>query len=258
MQWQSYVTKFLDPYDIKARLFPGLLVLLPIITFFALLFGPKNPALATLMSIVSVCGGPYLLASFVRTRGQNAQESLYIKWGGQPSTILMRHRGQRLASQTKIRYQQLVTTKLGVVMPSIQEEERDPSAADNSYRAAADALRPLVIDKKKYPFVFKELIAYGFNRNSFGVRWIGAGITLVVIVATFAQAGIFQSTSPWIQENSFSQLKFAHILILLVCIFLLLMWMLHFTAKTVEQAGFSYALRLWESLESVGKRPVRK
>ena len=163
-----------------------------------------------------------------------------------------------MATQTKIRYHQLLTSKLGIVMPSIQEESRDPSSADNAYRAAADALRPLTIDKKKYPFVFKELVAYGFNRNSFGVRWIGVGIAIVVIVATFAQAGVLQSTSPWIQENGFSQLKFSHVLILLVCISLLLMWMLHFTARTVEQAGFSYALRLWESLENVGKKPVRK
>ena len=89
MNWQSYVAKYLDTYDIKARLFPGLLVLLPIITYFALLFGPKNPASATLLSIISVCGGPYLLASFIRVRGQNAQEKLYIKWNGQPSTILI-------------------------------------------------------------------------------------------------------------------------------------------------------------------------
>lgn len=88
MQWGSAVAKLLDPYDMKARLLPGLLVLLPAIVFLALLYGPKNPAPATLLSVISACGGPYLLASFIRTRGQNAQEGLYKKWGAQPSSTV--------------------------------------------------------------------------------------------------------------------------------------------------------------------------
>lgn len=81
MPWKSVVTKLLDPYDFKARLLPGLLVLLPVIAFLILLYGSKNPALVALLSVLSACGGPYLLANFIRTWGQIAQERLYIKWG---------------------------------------------------------------------------------------------------------------------------------------------------------------------------------
>lgn len=258
MPWKSVVAKLLDPYDFKACLLPGLLVLLPAIAFLTLLYGSKNPVLVALLSVLSSCGGPYLLASFIRTWGQSAQERLYKKWGAQPSTILLRHRDQRLANQTKLRYQQLVKCKLGIMMPSSDEEAADPGAADNSYRAAADALRPLTGDKKKYPFIFKELVAYGFNRNAFGARWFGVIVTIIVMFATLTQAGALQTTEPWFQMADLYSLKIAHILILTVSAVQLLMWIFHFTPNTVEQAGFTYALRLWESLETVGKKPVRK
>ena len=51
MQWAAVFEKLLDPYDVKARLFPGLLVLLPAIAFLALLYGATNPVLATLTRV---------------------------------------------------------------------------------------------------------------------------------------------------------------------------------------------------------------
>ncbi len=254
MQWAAVFEKLLDPYDVKARLFPGLLVLLPAIAFLALLYGASNPVLATLTSILATCGGPYFLASFVRTWGQRAQEYLYKKWGAQPTTILLRHHDKRLATQTKLRYQKLATTKLGITMPSPDEEAAAPADADNAYAAAADALRPLTADKKKYPFVFKELVAYGFNRNAYGTRWVGAGIAMLVMAATLAHAGVLRTTEPLFQTQNLWSMDFPHALTLAISVVLLLMWVFHFTPKTVEHAGFSYAFRLWESLETVGKK----
>lgn len=258
MQWGVIFEKLLDPYDVKARLFPGLLVLLPAIAFLALLYGPTNPALATLVSVLATCGGPYFLASFVRTWGQRAQEYLYKKWGAQPTTVLLRHHDKRLATQTKLRYQMLVTSKLGVTMPSPDEEAAAPANADNAYAAAADALRPLTVDKKKYPFVFKELVAYGFNRNAYGTRWVGAGVAMLVMAATLAHADALRTADPQLQTQDLWSLNFPHVLTLIISGVLMLLWLFHFTPKTVEHAGFSYAFRLWESLETVGKKPSQK
>jgi hypothetical protein len=35
------------------------------------------------------------------------------------------------------------------------------------------------------------------------------------------------------------------------------LWSLHFTGATVWMAGFSYAIRLWEALEKIKRRPSR-
>lgn len=254
MNWISIFDKLLDPYDVKARLFPGLLVLLPAILYLALLFGTKSPAVVGLSTVLVACGGPYLLASFVRTRGQRAQESLFQRWGAQPSSMLLRHRDTTLPAQTKRRYHELAASRLGVSMPSAEEELRDPVHADLAYAAAADALRPLTNDRKAFPFVFKELVAYGFNRNAHGSRWVGLSVAVVTIVATLAQSGaVHLQPAGW----DASALDNAHIVVLVSALAMVILWCAHFTGETVKLAGFSYAKRLWEALDQVPKKPSR-
>lgn len=253
MQWATVFAKLLDPYDLKARLFPGLLVLLPAIVFLVLVYGPKHPLLVPLSSILATCGGPYLLASFVRTWGQRAEGRLNSKWGGKPSTIMMRHEDSRLPQQTKQRYHSLVTSKLGIAMPTHQDERADPQKADQAYVAAADALRPQTNDPKKFPFVFKELVAYGYNRNAHGSRWVGVLVALSAAVATMLQAGALSFQQPYLK---FEILAAQQYLVLTVSLTFVLLWGFHFTGSTVEQAGYSYAKRLWEALEKIPKKSV--
>ncbi len=251
MQSATSFGKLLDPYDLKARLFPGLLVLSPAIVFLVLVYGSKNPLVVTLSSVLAACGGPYLLASFVRTWGQRAQDRLNEQWGGQPTTIMMRHRDSRLPAQTKLRYHSLVTAKFGLAMPSHQDELADPLKADQAYIAAADALRPQTNDPKKFPFVFKELVAYGFNRNAHGSRWVGLLVAILAVTSTMLQPGAIIFQQPYVL---FEVLAPKHYIVLMVSVIFGLLWSFHFTSSTVEQAGYSYAKRLWEALEKVSKK----
>jgi hypothetical protein len=246
--------KLLDPYDIKARLLPGLLVLLPAILYFALLYGTKNPMVMGLGSVLVACGGPCLLSSFVRTWGQRAQDRLFRRWGAQPSTILLRHRDATLPDPTKRRYRELAAARLGVVMPSAEDELKDPAQADLAYAAAADALRPQTIDRKAFPFVFKELVAYGFNRNAHGSRWVGLGVAVVTGVATVAHAGALTLQPPYWRNPALDN---AHIVVLVLALTMAVLWCAHFTGETVRLAGVSYAKRLWEALDQVPKKPTR-
>lgn len=254
MNKTQFFEKMLDPYELKARLFPGLLVLLPAITYLALLYGTKSPTVVGLSTVLVACGGPYLLSSFVRTLGQQAQEYLYKKWDSQPSTALLRHRDTQLPQQTKLRYHELVVSRLGITLPSETEEGEDPDKADQAYAAAADKLRPLTNNSKAFPFIFKELVAYGFNRNAYGSRWIGLCIALATSIATLLHAGALHLQPPYLAGSS---LDAEHILVLLVAIGLAALWCVHFTAQTVRFAGFSYAKRLWESLEKMPKKRAR-
>lgn len=254
VNWSALFEKLLDPYDVKARLFPGLLVLVPAIALLVLLYGRQSPAVVGLATVLSSCGGPYLLASFVRTWGQHAQDRLFQKWGAQPSTILLRHRDGMLPPQTKLRYHKLVESHLAVVMPTAEEELRSPGAADAAYVAAGDALRPLTSDRKKYPFVFKELVAYGFNRNAYGVRWVGLTVALMTILAATLHAGALLlspiTLDPAALEND-------HIMVIVLGLGMACLWSLHFTGATVRMAGVSYAKKLWEALEKIQRRPSR-
>lgn len=252
MNWTGVFEKLLDPYDVKARLFPGLLVLLPVIAYFALLHGPQNPAVVGLTAVISACGGPYLLASFIRSWGLLAQARLIRRWGVQPSTVMLRHRDTTLPQQTKLRYHKLATSRLSIKLPSADEELRDHVGADMAYAAAADALRPLTNNRKDFPFVFKELVAYGFNRNAYGARWVGIAVALATIFSTLIQAEAFRvADGSW----NLSRLSSAQIMVIMLALGMVGLWGIHFTGETVRMAGFSYAKRLWEALEIVQRRP---
>lgn len=254
MNWTAISDKVLDPYDVRARLFPGLLVLLPAILYLALLYGTKNPVVVGLSSLLVACGGPYLLSSFVRTWGQRAQDRLYRHWGAQPSTILLRHRDATLPALTKQRYHKVAAARLGAAMPSPEEELKDPTNADLAYAAAADALRPQTNDRKAFPFVFKELVAYGFNRNAHGSRWMGLGVAVITIGVTLAHAGAFSLQLPYWRTP---ELANAEIIVLVSAFVMAILWCAHFTEETVRLAGVSYAKRLWEALDQLPKRPSR-
>lgn len=254
MNWTAISDKLLDPYDVRARLFPGLLVLLPVILHLALLHGTKSPMVVGLSSVLLACGGPYLLSSFVRTWGQRAQDRLFRRWGAQPSTILLRHSDLTLPAPTKQRYRDLAAARLGIAMPSAEEELKDPAGADLAYAAAADVLRPQTNDRKAFPFVFKELVAYGFNRNAHGSRWVGLGVAAATIIATLWHAGALSLQFPYWRTAALDN---AHIVVLVSALAMAVLWCAHFTGETVRLAGVSYARRLWEALDQVPKKPSR-
>lgn len=254
VNWSALFEKLLDPYDVKARLFPGLLVLVPAIAFLVLLCGSQSPAVVGLAAVLGSCGGPYLLASSVRTWGQRAQDRLVQKWGAKPSTMLLRHRDSMLPMQTKLRYHKLVESRLAVVLPTAEEERRSPSAADVAYAAAGDALRPLTNDRKAYPFIFKELVAYGFNRNAYGARWVGLTVAVLTLLAAALHAGALRLLPIVVDPAALDN---AHVIVMVLALGMAGLWCLHFTSATVRMAGFSYAKRLWEALERIQKRSPR-
>ena len=245
--------KVLDPYDLTARLLPGLLVLSPAILCIAVLYGARSPIAVALASVLATCGGPYLLSSFVRTWGQRAQDRLFQQCGGQPTTILLRNRLDHLPPQTKERYRELAASRLGVTLPTAGEEANDPANADLAYVAAADALRPLTNDRKAFPFVFKELVAYGFNRNAHGSRWVGLSVAVATVVTALMHAGLLHIQEPYWTGTA---LDTSHMVVMAVAIGFAFLWCFHFTAKNVQLAGFGYAKRLWEALEKLPKKPL--
>lgn len=139
-------------------------------------------------------------------------------------------------------------------MPSQEDEKRDPDVADLAYAAAADALRPLTNDRKAFPFVFKELVAYGFNRNAHGSRWLGFGVSLATVVTTLIHSSALRPQQPLLALDALDN---AHIVVLVSGLIMALLWCIHFTASTVKLAGISYAKRLWEALDQLPKKPPR-
>ena len=137
------------------------------------------------------------------------------------------------------------------MMPGDEDEQRDAARADQDYAAAADALRPLTNDRAKFPFVFKELAAYGFNRNAYGSRWVGLGVAFATIAVTLFQANALGFVKPYLDLSGIGS---THGAILVSAFVMSALWCVHFTGETVKFSGFSYAKRLWEALDQLQEK----
>lgn len=247
----NFLDKLRDPYESKARLLPALLVLLPVALFFVCTLGAKHPLLASVTTVLTACGGPYALANIARTWGQRAQERLYKKWGGKPSTIILRHSDTRLARPTKEFYHGLIKAKFGLDVPTAEFETLNPAQADEIYHAATDSLIRATRDTKKFPLVFKELTSYGFNRNAYGIRWLGVASSILIAFAMLTQGHVFKILEGHINLADFELLNIGQIFVLVFSVLMLLVWLFHFTASTVKLSGFSYSERLCEALDAL-------
>lgn len=81
-------SQIIDGYERKARLYPALVLLAPVV---ALTFAFMLPTLSTIKSIAALiitCGGAWLLAQLARDEGKKGEPKLYKKWGGTPSVAI--------------------------------------------------------------------------------------------------------------------------------------------------------------------------
>ena len=137
----------------------------------------------SLRSLGGIAGGAiiesaflFLIARIARDRGKRIQDRLYTKWGGKPTTAMLRHSDQRLDPITKDRYKRTLAKSFNESFPTQQEESADPRGADQIYDSAVKAL----IEKRRgktYRLVFAENCNFGFVRNLLGLKPIGLCIS---------------------------------------------------------------------------------
>jgi hypothetical protein len=168
------IPKFLDSYDRQARLYPGLLVLAPLAVLLVALYGSANILATSVLTILGFCGGAYALGRVARDAGKRIQDDMFRKWGGAPSTQLLRLRDSHFDVHTKERYHRTLAKCLGKTFPDRETENADPAAADELYRAGVLWVINATRDAKAFPLVFKENVAFGFHRNTFGLRRLAA------------------------------------------------------------------------------------
>jgi hypothetical protein len=176
----NYVSHFLslDEYVWKARKRPVLLAMLPA----AFAAGAWLPTLnwwqmlpfGVLCLLLGLCG------DLGRIGGKAEEEKLFTRWGGKPTTRMLRHRDSPFDEQKlKLLHEQLGAIT-GSKAPTKSQEEKRPDEADKIYEGYATFLRNATRDAKKFRFVRMELINYGFARNCWGLRRLGIGVLIVV------------------------------------------------------------------------------
>ncbi len=249
--------QFTDQYERKARLTPGLLVALPLLVPLVGVYGPRHPFLTAVSALLFGCGAMYALASVARGRGKKLEEDLTKKWGGMPTTIALRHRETSVIDSTsKQRYHDTISAKLGIAMPTAQEEAADPARADDIYLGATRRLREITRGDKQ--LLLKENIAYGFHRNMLAMKDVGVVCSLLGLVYGLIMAKVVQLAPLALAPENLADPGLAASLTLLVSVAMLAAWLFYFNGDAVRRVGFAYAERLFECLSSLPAAPRKR
>jgi hypothetical protein len=235
-----------DSYDRKARLYPAMLLVLPIAVTVGVISSIKFSTMESSVAAIASCGGAFLLTQLARDNGKRREQRLFESWGGTPSVTLLRHSDSRLDPITKKRYHERLSTLVkDRKAPSASEEADNTAAADQIYNAWSTYLRTKTRDTERYPLLFRENINYGYRRNVWGLRSLGlltsSGSLLVSVLWGYI---IYRKTGVFRDEFVFAGL-FAFALIV--------MWMFLVSERWVRLAADAYAERLAETIESLSE-----
>jgi hypothetical protein len=251
MAINDFIPKFLDPYDRPARLYPGLLVIAPVAVQIVCLYGTDNTAFSSVLTILGFCGIAYVLGRIARNAGKRLQDRLFNKWGGAPTTQLLRHRDTRIDIHTKERFHRVLSKGLGKGMPTHDDERNNPAAADELYRAATVWLIIQTRDMKAFPLIFKENVAFGFHRNALGLRPLGASIASLCILWILHNAKIIAFTAPFFSARQALGFTPEMMVSLSISTGILVAWTFVFTEDALKRTGFSYAEQLLQSCDQL-------
>ena len=235
-----------DNYTLKARYFPVILFLLPIVTlgfFYSLQFESIFHFLVSLGVIGSLT---YLLSQLGRDKGKLKETSLWKEWGGTPSVQLLRLENSHLDKFTKQRYHQKLQSLCPVVSPPDEEMEvKSLQEADAIYQAWTKYLISQTRDNKKFYLLYKENTSYGFRRNLWGLRPLAITFSLCLLITNY----LFWS----LKLNTFNAQAFPNgfVYSTISILAIILFWLFVVTKRWVKMVAFSYAERLCECADNL-------
>lgn len=229
------LSQLFDDFNLRARVYPALLMVLPAIAGIVLLW-PSSP-LVRLAPLAVAVGVLFFLADLVRGAGQRLEPSLADKWGGLPAQRALRLTGSDNLVLTE-RRRETVERLTGRPLPSRQLESGNATRAHQEYDAAVAELIPLVRGKDQDELLHGENIRYNFRRNALAVRTAA----LVIAGACAVLAGVAAALD--YQRGS-------ALVALGVSVLVLAGWALAVREQWVRQAANTYCKRFYDALNGL-------
>lgn len=238
---------WLDKYERYARVAPGLFALLPVVISVTALGYRQVPVVSVVVSLLSLAGGPVLLADTVRQFGQREQDKLWSKWDGAPTTLALRLRENSSNTVQRDIWRSAIEKVSGVTLASRAVETKNPRKADEAIEAAVARLRELSRGEQQFPLLQAENRSYGFQRNFYGIRWLGRLVAFIgmLVIAEFMAWGLV--------HNEHASVLTADVLGLLINGAIMLAWFALPSAKRVRVAGDKYAHQLLHAAVSIAE-----
>jgi hypothetical protein len=235
------IATLVDPYSMRARLQPALLMLLPACAALLIIAPAQLEPAKTIALLAGALGGAMMLSNVVRDAGKTLEPRLWQAWGGKPSVALLRHRDTVLSPAVKARYHTRLAKALGHRLPTPAEESADGTSADSVYEAANAWLLANSRDQEKFQALFAENVSYGFRRNLLGLRpWILASCVVALIAIAVAYFTPLLATPP----EPRAAMAAAAIVTIYATIFVVIV-----NRRWVRRAADAYAMRLLETAD---------
>lgn len=165
------VEEFFDPYELRARFAPSIIVSLPlVITVFAALKHFAEDLLSFLGAGAFLVAASYGFSFIVRRFGKSIEDDMWVEWDGAPSVRFVRWRDSKYGKQLKEQIHTAVTSVCGIQLMTKEDEAQDPSAADKLIADAFSQVRSILRARNKDGLWYRHVSEYGFTRNLLGSR----------------------------------------------------------------------------------------
>ena len=233
-----------DPYSRRARLYPGLIITLPISILVIVLVTTVPAWWSAAVAVFGASGVTYLGAQLVRSAGRGRQSALWASWGGAPTTQLLRFRDASNRAAVKRRHDELARVFPDLVVPDEAAETANPQEADQHDETAIAALIERTRDTARFPLLFKENCQYGFCRNLWGCRTLGIWLAAIGLAVTGVLSGLYAANVLTLSILGLVLSGGVDIILLLMLIFIV-------RPTWVRNAADAYADRLLGALENL-------
>ncbi|MDS3905725.1 hypothetical protein RJB87_11045 [Staphylococcus hominis] len=235
----------LNEYELKARIFPASLTILPfvitILPWFSQLISLKSSLLISIILIILL----FFLGKLARERGKKVQGKLIQKWGGLPATLQLSHLDNTIDIETKKRYHDYLQKNIeGLKLPSRNEEIQNPKSSQDKYESAVKWLLENTRDTKKFPLLYQDNINYGYSRNMLGMKWLTVIISVFSIVLNFCL--LYFLNYDFIEEITINV-----IISILINSFIIIIWIFFVNEKWVKSTAEAYARTLLSTCEKL-------
>jgi len=239
------LSKIFDEYERKARLYPALIVISPIILDIYLIVPEIRNLSSTFASVLASLGLLELLAYVSRSGGKSKEKMLFNHWGGIPTSRFLRNSDTTIDPLTKKRYHNFLMKSIrDYKIPSLEDEVVNLASADSIYESGIRWLREKTRDKKAYPLVFKENVGYGFSRNLWALKNMSI---LLLIVSILLNVTVFYIKQGKISLSYTYEFWIANA----ISFILLLIWIFFINKSFVKNAAEAYARALLATCDDI-------
>jgi hypothetical protein len=236
---------FLDSYTRKARLLRALVLALPVAVATLAWFPTDFRGLNVLASGFVWYVGASVAVEMARDRGRALEPKLFKRWGGKPTTRLLRHRHAPNKSLVERQHRTLERLVGNITLPSAADEKVNPGRADELYDLCVAYLIEHTRDTKRFPLVFAENCSYGFRRNVLGLKHIGIFVTVLGVAAASAKIHLDVHSAAGVGPLPVASA--------LICAILLAGWVFWVRPDWVMTCADAYALQLLRACEVLGQ-----